>query len=296
MSEKIAAVIVTFNRLALLRECVAAIKNQTRHVDELIIINNSSSDGTLDWLLEQKDLTIITQENSGSAGGQYTGIKTAYEKGYDWIWCLDTDVVPNINALQSFIESKAFSAHSIGFLSSVISYLDNQLAYINLPYLPNDSTLIKSFLSNDELPIISASFGSVLISSDAVKSVGLPDVRFFIWGDDAEYTMRMIESHFKGYLVKESKAIHFAPTNEPDPFIHLLPTEPKYYYGIRNTIYIILQRNRILRYSKTRGWLSSLYFLLQILTKRIACKSFQIDELLRIPIIGIKGYYFFLKK
>src|SRR3989339_336534 len=97
---KIAAVVVTFNRLTLLQECIESLRNQTHTLDEIIIVNNSSTDGTLEWLNAQKDLTVITQENSGSAGGQHTGIKTAYEKGYDWIWCMDDDAEPELNALE----------------------------------------------------------------------------------------------------------------------------------------------------------------------------------------------------
>ena len=67
--------------MELLKECIQSLRNQTHKLDEIFIINNSSTDGTLEWLNTQTDLTVITQENSGSAGGQYTGIKTAYEKG-----------------------------------------------------------------------------------------------------------------------------------------------------------------------------------------------------------------------
>jgi GT2 family glycosyltransferase len=82
---KIAAVVVTFNRLELLKICITALREQTRKLDEIIVINNSSSDGSLEWFFEQNDLTLITQQNSGGTGSFHTRIKTAYEKGYDWI-------------------------------------------------------------------------------------------------------------------------------------------------------------------------------------------------------------------
>jgi len=37
---KIAAVVVTFNRLKLLKECVNALREQTRKLDEIFLINN----------------------------------------------------------------------------------------------------------------------------------------------------------------------------------------------------------------------------------------------------------------
>ena len=97
---KIAAVVVTYNRLNVLQECTNSLRNQTHKVDEIIVVNNSTTDGTLDWLNSQKDLTVITQENSGGAGGFHTGIKAAYENGYDWIWCMDDDTEPEMTALE----------------------------------------------------------------------------------------------------------------------------------------------------------------------------------------------------
>ena len=81
---KIAAIVVTFNRLTLLQECIQALRDQTRRPDEIIVVDNSSTDGTREWLNAQLDLTVVRQGNLGSSGGQQTGIKTAYQKGYDW--------------------------------------------------------------------------------------------------------------------------------------------------------------------------------------------------------------------
>lgn len=49
---RIAAVVVTYNRLDLLKECINSIRQQTRKLDEIIVVNNSSTDGTLEWLNE----------------------------------------------------------------------------------------------------------------------------------------------------------------------------------------------------------------------------------------------------
>lgn len=43
-------VIVTYNRLSLLKECIAAVKNQVLPFDNIIIIDNASSDGTVEYL------------------------------------------------------------------------------------------------------------------------------------------------------------------------------------------------------------------------------------------------------
>ena len=47
---KVNCVVVTYNRLALLRECLAAIEKQTYPIHKVIVIDNCSTDGTEDFL------------------------------------------------------------------------------------------------------------------------------------------------------------------------------------------------------------------------------------------------------
>jgi len=89
--EKAIAVVVTYNRLHLLKECITALRNQTQKPDAILVINNGSTDDTGKWLLSQPDLLVISQGNTGSGGGFETGIQWAYKNGYSWIWCMDDD-------------------------------------------------------------------------------------------------------------------------------------------------------------------------------------------------------------
>ncbi|RYZ98092.1 MAG: glycosyltransferase, partial [Sphingobacteriaceae bacterium] len=91
MNESIVGVVVTFNRLDLLKNCITSLKRQTRSLDQIIVVNNGSTDGTEKWLNEQQGLIVIHQENSGGAGGFHRGMKEGYEHNYDWIWVMDDD-------------------------------------------------------------------------------------------------------------------------------------------------------------------------------------------------------------
>jgi len=292
--QSVAAVVVTYNRLELLKKCIQSLKGQTRKLDEIIVVNNSSSDGTLEWLNSQNDLTVITQENSGSAGGQYTGIKTAYEKGYDWVWSLDTDVVVDKIALEGFFLSKTTKDKDTGFLSSTIFYSDGSLANINIPFLDSEKNTVKTFVQRGELSIISASFGSVLFPRQIISQVGLPKKELFIWGDDVEYCFRIIKAGYKGYLIRSSTAIHYAPSNSSTPYLDLKIRSTKMKYGIRNTVIILIIRSHIIKKSKYRGYFSSLNFIIVVCYQRIK-KSF--NSIFDLPFLflyfinGIRCYY-----
>ena len=57
---KYTVVIVTYNRLELLKECIEAINNQKRQFDNVVIVDNASTDGTKDYLQEyEKKYHII---------------------------------------------------------------------------------------------------------------------------------------------------------------------------------------------------------------------------------------------
>lgn len=101
---KITAVIVTYNRLGLLKTCLKSVQEQSRKPDEIIVINNGSTDNTQEWLSAQ-NVTTYTKENNGGAGGFSYGIKTAYNNGTDWIWLMDDDVIPENDALQQLVNT-----------------------------------------------------------------------------------------------------------------------------------------------------------------------------------------------
>jgi rhamnopyranosyl-N-acetylglucosaminyl-diphospho-decaprenol beta-1,3/1,4-galactofuranosyltransferase len=61
MNTKVAAVIVTYNRLALLKECVKALETQERLPDAIVVVNNGSTDGTEQWLDSQKNIIAFHQ-------------------------------------------------------------------------------------------------------------------------------------------------------------------------------------------------------------------------------------------
>lgn len=234
LKQTVAAVVVTYNRLNELKECITSIQNQTRRPDEIIVIDNSSSDGTSEWLLSQKDLTVITQTNSGSAGGQYTGVKLAFERGFDWIWCLDADVIPLDSCLENLLTYSNYQ--SIGFLTSVIVNNFGNLSQINIPYLYNVNDTLNSILLNKPISIITASFGCTLFSRQAVQKAGYPNPEFFLWGDDVEYSIRILRHNFKGYWIIKSQARHH--DERMNLFDNLDFTDIKTKYMVRNSTYV----------------------------------------------------------
>lgn len=204
----ICAVVVTYNRLEELKKCISSLKTQTRKPDSILVINNSSTDGTIEWLSGQQDLEFITQPNSGGAGGFYTGIKIAYEKGYDWVWCMDDDALPTVDCLEKLVGS--IDPNELCILNSLVvnSADKTKLAFglyakIHNQYYERINQITEQIFYDD-----ANFFNGTLIPRRFIEKFGLPNKNYFIRGDETEYFLRAITNGIKVCTVTNSIIYH----------------------------------------------------------------------------------------
>lgn len=280
---KICAVVVTFNRLELLKLTIEKLRCQTRKLDEIIIVNNSSTDGTKEYLQNLNDEKIIyfnLEKNVGGAGGFNYGIKAAYERQADLVWIMDDDTIATEEALSNLITglNKLNNKNiEVGFVASNVLFKDNKPCLMNIPGIHEQWN---EFAGENLIKLDYTSFVSVLITRDAIKKVGLPISDFFIWGDDVEYTSR-ITKMFEGYMVSNSIVNHYMNENSR---IDIVKTEPnrigRYFYEYRNSYYI----------NKKRGLFYLLRFYIYVIKSliKVAIKS-NSGKLKKISVI-VKGF------
>jgi glycosyltransferase involved in cell wall biosynthesis len=85
----ISAVIPTYNRAALVRRAIDSVLAQTRPIDEIIVVDDGSSDKTREVVTAYgAAVRYICQENRGIAGARNRGIR---ESRFDWVAFLDDD-------------------------------------------------------------------------------------------------------------------------------------------------------------------------------------------------------------
>lgn len=240
---KVVALVVTYNRLDLLKQCLEAITAQTVLPVHTIVVNNGSTDGTTEWLAK-RDITTLTIKNNGGAWGFNVGIKEAYATGADWIWVMDDDTIPYANALEELVnavQNADGEEDRFGFFGSKVIWKDGSWHLMNKPGTNYNFCGKKSFEYYQQkglTPVIYNSFVSMLISREAVEQAGLPIKEFFIWNDDIEYTQRIIKKGFKGALVEKSIVLHKTPVNyASDIFTDCKSNLWKYRFGLRNELY-----------------------------------------------------------
>jgi GT2 family glycosyltransferase len=91
MQPRISIVVVTFNSLPYIRECLGSVEKQSHKGWELVVIDNASTDGTREFLQQRRSGEIVLNErNVGFAAGQNQGIKKSVG---EWVLALNPDVV-----------------------------------------------------------------------------------------------------------------------------------------------------------------------------------------------------------
>lgn len=271
---KIGAVIVTYNRLECLKQCIAAVRHQSRAPDEIIVVNNGSTDGTLQWLKEQEGLTVITQKNLGGAGGFHTGFKHAFGGGHDWVWSMDDDGVPAGDCLEQLIK---VPDENLTFRSPVALAIDNpdNLAFELLPKGAGANITLKSEARsaavNGVLPGIATPFNGTLINRKIFEGVGFPIAELFIWGDEVEFQFRAQKAGYQAGIVVAAEFLHprnrlnyttFRIAGRTHGFPQHTGNPLRDYLAIRNNAYIEL-RYIGLMWAFRRHFYCTLYHLLQ---------------------------------
>ena len=251
MSETVCAVIVTYNRKEILRECLEAVTGQTRAPDTVLVVDNKSTDGTPDTVRAEFPSAELLElpTNEGSSGGFHEGMKAAAARGFDWLWVMDDDTIPNPDALEILLDSRkdlnGFPEPAL--LASKVLWTDGTMHPMNWPGpAMEDFPHFVDGLARGVMPIRANTFPSLLIKRQAVEKYGPPRKGFFIWADDIDFTQRILR-HEAGYMIPRSVAIHKTKTAHK-------PWEGKerFYYAVRNGLFIL--RGDTLSPKEKFGW------------------------------------------
>lgn len=249
MKFNVNVVVVTYNRLELLKLTLEKLIAQTYTINKIIIVDNASTDGTEEFLLTLKENSkyhiISMKKNEGGAGGFYHGIKAAYKDECDFVWIMDDDCICTETALENLINAYRMISRNrerkIGFLSSDVRYKDGNPCLMNIP---TTASIYNEFVKDGIVQVTHTSFVAMLIPSKVIKEVGLPYKEFFIWGDDGEYSTRILQNYL-GYLVGQSVVYHYMNENKG---VNIFDTPPerisRFYYFYRNWMFTDYSRNK----------------------------------------------------
>lgn len=277
-NKKVIAVVVTYNRKELLKECINALLEQEYDNCDILIVDNASTDGTKEFIkdeIQNKRVHYVnTGANLGGAGGFNYGMKEAYKIGCDFMWLMDDDCIVHKDSLTELMNANKELKGNYGFLSSKVLWKDDSICKMNIQKR-EFSKWLKDFETNKQT-IAMASFVSLFVKNSIVEEVGLPIKDFFIWTDDWEYTRR-ISRKYKCYYISKSVVTHKSKQNEGASIAAVDDRLERFNYLYRNDV-VLYRREGV------KGWI--LLYLRLMLHKLRILKSNKKDKKQRVKIIN----------
>ena len=222
-TDRVCAVVVTYNRAGVLLECLEALAAQTHPVSETVLVDCASTDGTLaqvgaSGLADRLPLRIVALErNGGGAEGFHAGVRAALEGDPDWLWLMDDDCEAPPGALAGLLASTpaadpATAAVLPELRSAEGAPLPLHRGHIRRRWFfaPLVGLGAEERAGGGDVEISMGTFVGPLVRAGAARAAGLPERRAFIRLEDVEYLTR-VRRHGALWLVPAVTMVHKEP-------------------------------------------------------------------------------------
>ncbi len=255
---RVLAHIHTFNEAEFIEQALDALQRQSRPPDAIVIVDNASTDATLDRVFPAGVTVVRNPADLGTSGAVQVGFAHALEHEFDWTWVLDADSVPEPDALENLLAffeclppsdraQVCFLACRLAIASCEAGHRPIMLTESTIEYVPLDAA---AGHSRCDCFIWSGS----LFRMPAVAEIGLPSADYFMDLSELEYGYRARQLGFTSYIVN-SGVLHQDVGRSPGvatrtwcfgPFrFRLFEMSPiRCYYHVRNMLYFWLYQCR----------------------------------------------------
>ncbi len=222
---KVSIIILNWNGVKKAIECLASLKKITYPNYDVIVVDNGSSGNDVEVLRQKNGDQIHIIENDKNYGlskGRNIGIRYALEKGADYIQILDNDIVVAPDFLTQLIDV-AQADPNIGVAGPKVyhyeqperlGYAGRYMNYWTGFAVDKAKGKIDCGQFEDIVDVDYTNGGSMLISRNALLSVGLLDERFFFWCEDVDFCTRVTKAGFRVVFIPQAKVWVKGETSE----------------------------------------------------------------------------------
>lgn len=211
MSAAISVIIPTWNKRALLEECLQSLDKQIRPADEILVVDDGSTDDTRAWLADHWSgvRVVALERNRGFAAAVNTGIR---EAAGDYLVLLNNDMTLDSQFLE-LLEKRANAG--VDMVAPLILWKDSPERI----YAAGDRQRVngrpeaigfREARDSFQLPerIFGVSAGAALYRREVFDRVGLLDERFVAYFEDSDLSFRARLAGFTAELEPAAIAYH----------------------------------------------------------------------------------------
>ncbi len=235
-------IILHFNNTADTISCLISCRKIMYENFRMLVVDNSGAEGSGFQQEETVDI-LQTGKNLGYAGGMNVGIRHALKEGAEYVWLLNNDTVVDGRCLDHMVRA-AESDERVGMVGPKIYYLDKPDA---IWYAGGEVALerggltshigkdIKDDGSYNERSVTEYVTGcSILTKRQMIEDVGLLDEKYFLYFEDADWSLRARQRGWKLIYEPNAKVWHKEGAQSEKAY------SPRFiYYTLRNRLYFM---------------------------------------------------------
>jgi GT2 family glycosyltransferase len=241
----VAIILLNWNGFEFTKACIESIQLISYPHFQIILVDNGSTDGSLDRLkpLFTEVIYLTSPVNVGFTGGNNLGISFALEQGYPYILLLNNDTMVENGFLEPLVRHLA-DHPAVGAVQPLIYYVHNRQMLWNAGgnfqrWLCDSQT--SYHIKDAEHPYSTdwITGCAILLKASAIEKVGVLDNAYFAYHEDVDWSLRMRKANMGLAVVPHSRIYHVAgassTSNEKgregflDPKVH--------YLNVRNQLF-----------------------------------------------------------
>lgn len=239
--KKIGIVICNYNKQEAVLECIQSILESKFQDFDLYVVDNGSTDASVQKIRENYENQVIlieNQENLGGSGGFNAGLRAAYEKGYPYLMCVDNDALFDENAvgnLYDFLEKheEAGMAGAKVYHLEAPDYVQQFGQKIDFEHFCTKGYYYNA-LEDGSMPeylyVDAVAACSLLVRRSVIDEIGFMLEENFLYWDDTEWCYRCNLAGHKVASVGSAKVLHAMGAKKEE--VNTFPA----YYAWRNWI------------------------------------------------------------
>ena len=212
ITPRVACIVLNWNGGADTISCLAALARISYPQMRVIVVDNGSTDDSVEKIREAfPDVAVLASgKNLGFAKGNNLGIRFALEEGADYIWLLNNDTEPTVDALSQLVDI-AESSGDVGAVGSILMYASR----------PDDVQVwgggrVNRWTGHSSYAIAPKPTSwfhflcgaSMLVRCSVFNAIGYLDEEFFLYWEDVEFGVRLTTKGWKLAIAPDSIVLH----------------------------------------------------------------------------------------
>jgi len=228
-SPVVGVIVLNYNGQHCLLSCLQSLEQLRYTNKEIIVVDNHSSDDSL--LIAEKKfphcIFIRNNNNDGFAKGMNAGMREAIARGAEWCWLFNYDAISDPDALTQLMRVATTQPHKIGLVSPII-YTNNKqiwfakgtVNFFRMRVL-HISPAQKEWMC-EAYPSEFLTGCALLVNKRLINTIGFLDERFFLYYEDADYSLRAREAGLLCLVVPEASVVHSEASSQNTEKVYFL--------------------------------------------------------------------------